>query len=733
MKKLVYMLTLLFTSVMICSGAEKMKIAGIRDESAESTASHYHQAEAIPSDTWRVFEGGQNCKGTVKRDSKANRFVADFSFSGEDRIEYLAVGAPFELTKKGGGRYFGIKADVRTEDGAEPICPFCIRLVDPSGEYHQIYLNIICGDWLLGRIGKSSPHWGGDDNGKLEFPCKFSCLIMDRAESKWKVSGRLTVHDIRFFDYLPSSSNATVTITETYNFSRAGTAASPESPTVTIPEIADRINLGPSKKGSETLKVKIVPQKHSNVKTADLGKYEIHVARQVNERILPSEFVKPDVNGEITLERGLQTGFESFILTPVLSDNEGRKVFDQPIKYSFAGLPEIKTLNRWFGTTTHLNFPNIDKVPLMGMGMIRDEFHWGGVERKKGEFFYNEDRDRYFTLVKKLDVETLLILDYANNFYDGGNFPHTDEAVAGFAEYCGRMAEHLKGRCRYYEIWNEWSGGCGMSSFISKGHHNTPENYVKLLKAASAAIRKADPDAYIIGGGGDHHVGHFKQIEAMMKLGVMKYCDAFSVHPYVYPRTPEKANVRADVQKVIDVMKANGCEHPKLWLTELGWPTHRSLSRDPAICSTSFTLENYSAAMLARCVLIYRSMPEIEKFFWYDLENDGTDMNYNENNFGLLHNRSYGAQPKASYSVMAFLTQILDDAKVTEDQTLSNENRMVFRIEKKDGSVYLAAWSPTGKSSIDIPNVEKVFGMYGNEEKVERRDLGICPVFFRVK
>ena len=82
---------------------------------------------------------------------------------------------------------------------------------------------------------------------------------------------------------------------------------------------------------------------------------------------------------------------------------------------------------------------------------------------------------------------------------------------------------------------------------------------------------------------------------------------------------------------------------------------------------------------------------------------------------------------------MAFLTQILDDAKVTEDQTLSNENRMAFRIEKKDGSIYLAAWSPTGNSTIDIPNVEKVFGMYGNEEKVERRDLGICPVFFRVK
>ncbi len=137
--------------------------------------------------------------------------------------------------------------------------------------------------------------------------------------------------------------------------------------------------------------------------------------------------------------------------------------------------------------------------------------------------------------------------------------------------------------------------------------------------------------------------------------------------------------------------------------------------------------------MLARSALLYHSIPEIEKYFWYDLENDGIDPHYNEHNFGLLHNRSYGAQPKASYSVMAFLSQLLNNANVTEDKTLSTPNRMAIRIEKMDGSIYLAVWSLKGKITIELPTVINVFGMYGNVMETKCREIGETPVFFQLK
>ncbi len=565
---LLLIITLYSNATNQLNAADQLKIKGIKEISRESIMSEFKMGEAIDTSRWHAFTGGQNCKSTLKRDPKNNRTIVDFSFSGKPKIEYMAIGAPLKITA--GNQYIGVRTSVRTEDGQSPLCPYCMRLIDPSGETHQINLNLAGGDWLLGEIKSSSPHWGGDENGILEFPCTFDCLIMDKADSNWKKSGQFTLYDIRFFDRHPIQ----------------------EMADITIPAIVSGSNISSSVQGSETLEVHIVPK--NEFKSIP---FEIHVQKQINDKILPGKFIQPDSNGRIKIERCLKTGFESIILTPVTKDKEGKRIFDKSVKYSFAVLPKIENMNRWFGTTTHLNFPCIGKVPQMGMGMIRDEFYWGNIERKKGEFVYNTDRDRYYTLVKDLGIDTLVILDYANSNYDGGNFPHTDEGIAGFAEYCGRMAAHLKGRCRYYEIWNEWSGACGMSQFVSKGHHNTPENYVKLLKAASEAVRKADPNAYIIGGGGDHHVSHFKQIEEMMKLGVMKYCDAFSVHPYVYPRTPEDATVRENLQKVIDIMRANGCAHPKLWLTELGWPTYSGLSRDPAIAASSFTLENYGCSL----------------------------------------------------------------------------------------------------------------------------------------
>ncbi len=452
------------------------------------------------------------------------------------------------------------------------------------------------------------------------------------------------------------------------------------------------------------------------------------------------EFQKFTEGTAFTLPISTQIGFESLIFTPEIQDEDGMTIVGEPVRFSYAVTSKNEALNSWFGICTHYCYSwdlrTMDFLPAGGFGFLRDEFGWGRCEKEKGKYVFYPEWETYVNRANDLGIQPLVILDFANDNYDGGDFPHTEEGIAGFAGFCGAAAEHFRGRVKYYEIWNEWTGGCGMRDFLKNGH-NTPENYVRMIAAASKAIRDADPDAYIIGGGGDHHTAHFTQIEAMMKLGLMKYCDAFSVHPYVYQRTPENAQVREDLQKVIDCMRANGCENPKLWLTELGWPTHRVVKNqaEGVRSNESAVREEYEAQMFVRSSVIYRSLPEVEAFFWYDLKNDGTNLSYNENNFGIIHNDAWNFQPKSAYSAAAVVTQMLRDAQsVAKNEELSNENLSVYEILGPNHSRIVVAWAlgdtPAEIAFLKDVKLQKVVGLYGQNLPKETRQIGAQPVYF---
>jgi len=718
-----------FLSLLPATFLSAAEIHAIPEDTAQASASLY-----VPMDAdspkwwakdltkWKPFVNSQVCPGTLAEESNAERLVYDFHFLGPGTIEYFAFGT--DVPKIPGEMFIGMRVRINEKDGKELNLPFNLRFVDPSGECHQIPLNIRCNGWRIGKIKSSGGCWGGDGDRKLQFPCRFESVTMDRKFDGYKVEGRLVVEDIRFFTHHELESMIHVELAD--EILRQGKNIFPAS---------EFPASGPSDGSTPKIRFRVTPTKPFTSRPLS-----VQVERLTNGNFSlnaePQTRVFPVSEGEIELERNALPGFESFIFTPILEENSQKRV-GQPLKYSFVvpyadpspkyGSADFR--NRWFCVSTHANIGCVDRLATAGFGMIRDDCIWRGIEREKGVYKFPKYLDDYVDYVNSIGLEPLLIILYSNALYDGDDFPHTEEGIAAYSSYAAKVVKHFKGRVRYFEVWNEWIGACTMPQ-ARNTKSNSPENYVRLLASASRAMREANPEIFIIGGGGDHPTGHRKQIEREMELGVMNYCDAYSVHPYIQPNTPEGAKMPEHLREIIDLMRKNGCEKPRLWLTELGWPTDRGLTFQNAKESSSSIREEYSARMFVQSAIQYQAIPEIEHYFWYDMQNDGTDLSYNENNFGILHNHTTGWQPKPVLAAMGTLARLTGDAKITACEELSTENLRVWKIVRPDGEIY-CAWTVQGEETIQLPKKPaRVLGLYGNELPTETQVVTQQPVYF---
>lgn len=690
---------------------------------------------AADPEKWGAIHSSQTCRTTRGKEFGAEKLVFDFEFVGHGGIEYLAFHADIpEITEE---RFIGIRYELQEADGKPLQLPFNLRFLDPSGECHQIPLQYSANGWLIGKICSSDGSWGGDKDKTLQFPCRFESVTMDRKFDGYAVKGRLEVKDMRFFTKNEIRSMIRVELAD--EETRRGTNVFPvsEGPAQKI-----RFRFSPTEEFRDRpIFVEIRHEKNSNFSLAD--------DRNPNEETVSPDLgakdfrkaVVPVTQREIELERSVKSGFETFIFTPFLREN-GVEQIGQPLKFAFtvpyaeadAGVDFLNLRSRWFGVSTHVNIDCVDRLSLAGFGMVRDDCIWRHVEKEKGVYSFPKHLDDYVDRSLELGLEPLIIILYSNPLYDDADFPHTEEGVAAYARYAAEVVRHFKGRCRCFEVWNEWNGACSMRHAAHTGS-NSPENYVRLLKVASKAMREANPDIFIIGGGGDHYVFHKKQIEEEMAQGVMKYCDAYSIHPYIYPKTPESEGYLEKMKEIVSIMRQNGCENPRIWLTELGWPTYRGLHFDVEKENASLNREEFSARMFVRYALECRSLPEIETFFWYDLQNDGMDPGYNENNFGLLHNRQTGWQPKAVYSAMGTLIHLMKDATVSLCSELSTDELRVWKIARNDGETILCAWTLQENETIvfsEEMKVQKVVGLYGNEMPLETRLVTPQPIYFRL-
>jgi hypothetical protein len=316
---------------------------------------------------------------------------------------------------------------------------------------------------------------------------------------------------------------------------------------------------------------------------------------------------------------------------------------------------------------------NLNLMKQAGVQSIRDEASWGGVERTKGEFAMPAAWDQYVDRTVAAGIDPLIVLDYGNRFYDGGDKPLSPEAIEGFARYAEFVVGHFKGKVRRYEVWNEWDISIGRTK------PGDAESYTRLLAAVYPRIKKVDPSITVMAGAMTSGGIRKGWLDRMLAAGALQSLDAVSIHTYNYgekdrARTPEAW--LAFVEGVAGaVRKASGGRDVPLYVTEMGWPTHTG----PRGSSPEL-----SAAYLARMLLLARTVPSLKGVWWYDFQDDGWKAEYNEDNFGTV--RPDGT-PKASYWALASLSKLV--AGATEVQRVDAGDPDVWVLRFGDA---LAVW-----------------------------------------
>jgi hypothetical protein len=332
--------------------------------------------------------------------------------------------------------------------------------------------------------------------------------------------------------------------------------------------------------------------------------------------------------------------------------------------------------------------------------MFRDEMSWHSVERKKGEFSFPRRYERYAAKARRLNLGILLILDYNNPLY-GEGYPTEPRARRAFARYARTVAEKFKGQIMHYEVWNEWTVGCGMGD-----RHGDAEEYTELLTATYKTLKDVDEDLTVVGIGGEHSGHRVDHIKTMFRDGALDYCEAVSVHSYRYPRSPEESDLYGELENVADLIEKHGGDHP-LWVTEIGWPTHVG-----ARGVNEFTQAQY----LVRSHVLMLATGEVTRISWYDFYNDGTKPTYNEHNFGLIHNKAYNCAPKPGSVAYREMTEQLTGK---DFRKLENPgDGLYIATFSGDGEEVVVAWSTNEPHTLNVGEVQTARNLMGNKLEI---------------
>ncbi len=214
----------------------------------------------------------------------------------------------------------------------------------------------------------------------------------------------------------------------------------------------------------------------------------------------------------------------------------------------------------------------------MGFGTARDDVAWPHIVSNSGEQLYDNVFYRNFlnwsqkTADSGMDI--LAIVGGAGHpGLLGYSWPASEDKLD--RRSMNEWAKHIeslvssKPDIESWEIYNEWN----INSNAANG--GTPEAYALVLKTASEAVRKANPNAKIVAF--CTALVDTEWIERVLNaLGDNpgRCFDAISVHPYITSgEMPEKGGLENSIASLHELMNKYGLGDKEVWSTEFGYST----------------------------------------------------------------------------------------------------------------------------------------------------------------
>lgn len=351
----------------------------------------------------------------------------------------------------------------------------------------------------------------------------------------------------------------------------------------------------------------------------------------------------------------------------------------------------LKDMQRWMpqmeaiGITTHRT-PHCD---------------WGALERAPGEWDWTE-LDAQMDYLDELGFRygCLLIGNPGWNEADPlGHLPVNN--LDGWSNYVTQLAQHVRGRTNWLEVWNE------PPNFTGKDQ--TPEDYAKIVVAAYDAAKAVDPDFKIGLAAKSVHVNYLEQV---IRAGAQDHFDYVVLHPYevldgVADNTGCEAvfmNIVPVVRKMLAHVNPAKQDVPVIF-TELGASADAGADRQAHALVKAYTM---SIAQGVECLE------------WFEgRDGDSGPM-------GLIDREG---NPRPAYHALATMIEHLGQYPQYLGWTRPNDQTLAFAFQGASEPV-LVAWSPDGGSS-EIgfsQDVRVVDPTTGEATSTRQLQLGVAPM-----
>lgn len=402
------------------------------------------------------------------------------------------------------------------------------------------------------------------------------------------------------------------------------------------------------------------------------------------------------------------------------------RALSKPVEMIWARLPRPRMIapeKSYFG----LHLPLSERYVKIGLavGARWTRLHdtsmvgkWAVAEPQPGDYKYF---DEGINLTRRLGMQVLGMMDGAprwastkprEGYWGIWHIPDAPGALDSWERYCGRVAEHYKGRIDFWEVWNEPWG----EWFLGAG--GQPELYAELMARAHRALHKANPNGTLIGVDTTAGFDDKWTIPVLSKAGTDNL-DALSFHEYNDALFGGPASIPAQRARVLNgLMQKYGAPRP-IWDTEGGlfgvgsWYAPVTGGMAPEIQGAYMV--RYDVAMMGAGV---------RKSFLYAMHSDSP--------MGGIETRTteVGDIIKPILGARAVLASMVDGAGTPRrDEPAAGIDRYTF----PNGVQVL--WSFDGQDhALNIPPRMRALDLWGNRmspgQSQGQARVGIEPIYF---
>jgi hypothetical protein len=271
--------------------------------------------------------------------------------------------------------------------------------------------------------------------------------------------------------------------------------------------------------------------------------------------------------------------------------------------------PVAQSRDDRLGVTTHFSqgwdlASSMTLLQSSSIGWIRDDIFWSQFETSKGVYATPANVQTWINAVSNAGIKIVGLIGYGNPIYAD---PYDPVAYGNFAAW---LARTFAGKIQAIEVCNEPNG-----DYASKEGRNWQARYTSLLNATAAAVKAANPNVVVIGGGSLYTSDNY----LIMSDGVSAQVDGLTAHPYCAENLPD--NLKDGGQPFGDYVNAwrqNAAGHHapnQIWHTEWGQATEKDPGGKWAITESIQAWENIRR--LLDCYFY-----NIDHTFIYDLRDD---------------------------------------------------------------------------------------------------------------